>query len=401
MTPLQTGRPARAVAVLALTVTLATVGTAAPASAASTLSRTSDATWQTNGAVADLLTVGSVTYLGGAFTAVRPSGAAAGTKEVARGHLAAVSAGTGALLSWRPSTNGTVESLAVSADGRTIFLGGTFTSVNGQPRKNLAAVSAATGALTSFRADASGSVKALVATSSRLYVGGAFTSVKGVSRSRLAAVDLASGAVSAWKPAANATVLALALSPDASTVYAGGKFTAVNGLTGRRRFVATSASSGALLPWATTPGYPVWSIVATSSAVYVGGDGAGGHAGSYSLSGKRGWVFQTDGGVQAVALRDGVLYVGGHFDNVCKGDTAGATTGFQCPESQAVRRKLVAVDARTGALDPWDPGANSAIGVLALDATGGKLRVGGPFTKLGRVPGGNVLRAQQGYGTFS
>ena len=401
MTPLQTGRPARAAAVLALALALSAVGTAAPASAATGLSRTSDATWQTNGGVADVLTVGSTTYLAGRFTAVRPSGAAAGTNEVPRLRLAAVDAANGSLLPWRPTTDGPVESIAVSADGSTIFLGGSFTTVNGQPRKNVAAVSAATGALTSFRADTTGAVKALVATGDRLYLGGAFTSVNGTARIRLAAVNFGSGLVSGtWRPNTNATVLALALSPDGSTVYAGGLFTSVSGDATRKRLVKLSASTGALQPWASYPGYPIMSIVVTGSSVFVGGDGSGGHAGSYSLTGQRGWVLQTDGGVNAVAVRDGVLYVGGHFDNVCKGDTAGATTGFTCPENKAARKKIVAVDASDGALDPWDPGANSTIGVTALDTEGTVLRVGGLFTKLGRVPGGNVLRAQQGYGSF-
>lgn len=400
MSPLQTGRPARAVATLALAVGLAVSGTPTPAAAAtSDLSRTSAPSWQTNGGVADLLTVGGTTYLAGAFTAVRPAGAAPGSREVSRPHLAAVDAATGALRSWAPRVNGTVESLAVRGD--TIYLGGSFTAVNGQPRKNVAAVSASTGTLTPFRADAAGAVKALVATSSRLYLGGAFSSVAGTPRSRLAAVDLDRGQVSGtWRPAANSTVLALALSPDSSTVYAGGQFTAVNGDGRRKRLARISAGTGAVQPWASTPGYPVMSIEATASTVFVGGDGSGGHAGSYTPNGQRGWVLQTDGGVNTVALRQGVLYVGGHFDNVCVGDTAGATSGFRCPENKAARKKLVAVDAANGALDPWDPGANSSIGVTALDATGPTLRVGGLFTKLGRVPGGSVLRAQQGYGAF-
>jgi hypothetical protein len=131
----------------------------------------------------------------------------------------------------------------------------------------------------------------------------------------------------------------------------------------------------------------------TPDRVYLGGDGAGGHAGSYSSTGGRGWVTQTDGGVQSIALMDGVLYLGGHFDNVCVGDSAGATSGFHCPTNAAERRKLVAVDAATGATDPWNPGANSALGVFGLDATDGVLRVGGDFTRIGS-------RVQQGYGEF-
>jgi hypothetical protein len=48
-------------------------------------------TWQTNGRVNVITVSGSTAYLGGQFTSLRPSGAAAGTGEVTRNHLAAIS----------------------------------------------------------------------------------------------------------------------------------------------------------------------------------------------------------------------------------------------------------------------------------------------------------------------
>lgn len=401
MTQQQHVRPGLATVGVALAVVAAVGVPVAPAQAAtSTLSQSSDGTYQTNGAVTDVLTIGTTTYLAGSFTSVRPAGAPAGSREVRRSRLAAVDSTTGQLKAWAPVANGTVESLAAGPDG-TIYLGGAFSTVNGSTRQHVAAVTPA-GVLTGFRADTAGNVKAVAAAGTTVYLGGAFTRVNGTARTRLAAVNASTGAVSsAWKPAANDTVLALALSPDGRSVYAGGLFGSVNGKTAQRRLVKTAAATGALQPWSQRPGYPVSSIVVTGTRVFIGGDGSGGHAGAYTTTGGLRWQLQTDGGVNAVAERGGVVYVGGHFDNVCNGDTAGATSGFRCPENKAARKKLLAVDAETAALDPWNPGANSTIGVTALETAPGRLRVGGLFTKLGRVPGGSGLRDQQGYGSFS
>ena len=388
----------------AVLVTGTALAGAVPASAAtSTLAVQSDPTLQTNGRVRAVLTVGSVTYIGGSFTSVRPAGAAAGTAEVPRGHLAAFHATTGALIErWDPGADREVFSLAASPDGSTIYVGGLFGVVGGQPRRRLAAVSASSGAVLPFRADADNKVLALHATSTTLYVGGSFTAIGGVARSRTAALDRLTGRVStAWKPAADTTVMDIAPSPDGRALYLGGSFTSINGLTAQQRLAKVDAATGALLPWTTHPGYPVWSIVATADHVYVGGDGSGGHAGRYTSAGVRQWVTQTDGGVQGIALIDGVVYLGGHFDNVCIGDSAGPTTGFTCPSASAVRHKLMAVDAATGATDPWDPGANSTLGVFALTGSQGTLQVGGDFTRIGRVAGRTSRPAQQGFARFS
>ena len=89
------------------------------------------------------------------------------------------------------------------------------------------------------------------------------------------------------------------------------------------------------------------------------------------------------------------LYVGGHFDNFCATDTTGGTTGFECPTILAVRHKILAVDAATGALDPWDPGADSPLGVYAIGTDDGRLEIGGDFGRAGH------FHKQQGYAQFS
>jgi beta-propeller uncharacterized protein DUF5122 len=364
-----------------------------PAHASSrTMSDIADRTYQTNGRVAAILTVGNTVFVGGDFTSVRPAGTAPGTGEVPRARLAAFALDTGALLSWNPGASKSVYALAASPDGRTVYVGGNFATVGSQPRRHVAALNATTGAVTAFVANTDRKVFAITPTASRIYLGGNFTTVNGQARGGVAAVEASGTVDSSWRPSTDGEVRAVALSPDGGSVYVGGSFAKVNGAA-QKNLAKVTASAGTVQAWKTHPGYAIWSVVATADSVFVGGNGSGGHAGSYSVNGVRGWVTQTDGGVQAIALLDGSLYVGGHFDNVCVGDTAGATTGFHCPTTSATRHKLLAVDPSSGALEPWNPGANSPLGVFSLIGSGSQLYVGGDFTRV-------HSRAQEGYARF-
>jgi len=183
------------VAVLAAMVPLA----AHPAGAAGTgpahFENTPLASWRVDGVGQTTLVVGGTVYVGGQFgTARSPSG---GT-SAARANLAAFDVSTGALLaSFTANTNGIVRSLA--AAGGKLYVGGSFTSVNGVAKGRLAAVDLVTGAVDrSWTADANSNVYAVAVSGTQLYAGGSFSSVNGTNRSRLAAVTLASGAVTPY-----------------------------------------------------------------------------------------------------------------------------------------------------------------------------------------------------------
>ncbi len=119
--------------------------------------------------------------------------------------------------------------------------------------------------------------------------------------------------------------------------------------------------------------------MATDVGVFAAGGGNGGNFAALDpVRGKLRWHGGTDGNLQAAAFADGVLYLGGHFDFYC----AEGTGGHTC--SSPVRRsKLFAVDGTTGALLPWNPSANSVLGVFALFGSGTTLGVGGDFTHIG------------------
>jgi trimeric autotransporter adhesin len=91
--------------------------------------------------------------------------------------------------------------------------------------------------------ETNGRVYAVAYLGGTIYLGGSFTSVDGTTRNRLAACDAATGNLLSWNPNANGVVRALEVSPAGTRVYAGGDFTAVGGAA-RARVAALSPSSG-------------------------------------------------------------------------------------------------------------------------------------------------------------
>src|SRR5829696_8253851 len=114
------------------------------------------------------------------------------------------------LASWRTDGVG----YATLVVGNTAYVGGSFSTVrspNGATvaaRANLAAFDLSTGALlTAFQANTNGPVRALADDGVRLYVGGSYTTINGVSRGRLAAVDPVTGTVNpTWTASTNSNV---------------------------------------------------------------------------------------------------------------------------------------------------------------------------------------------------
>ncbi len=79
-----------------------------------------------------------------------------------------------------------------------------------------------------------------------------------------------------------------------------------------------------------------------------------------------------DGNVWATVYVGSTVYVGGEFRNA-------VVAGKLVP-----RMRLAAIDARTGALLPWAPGANNI--VRAMTAAGSSLYIAGAFTTVGGQP---------------
>ncbi len=89
--------------------------------------------------------------------------------------------------------------------------------------------------------------------------------------------------------------------------------------------------------------------------------------------------FQANGRVAAVLAVGNVLYLGGEFTSLRPyGNTAGV--------GEVPRDHLAAIDRDTGALLPWNPGADKGVYALAASFSGATIVVGGHFTTLGGVP---------------
>lgn len=179
-------------------------------------------------------------FLGGDFTAVG---------GVPRMNLAHVQA-DGSLACLRADTDGAVRALAL--DGQTLYLGGDFTHVASEKRDHLAAVSVGSSELTTWKPEVSGiawyftTVYCILPTTAAVFVGGDFTSVQGENRSCLAALDCCTPDVQAFDPAPDGPVHALVCSD--SSLYLGGTFDHVDQQP-CRGLALVSARSGELRPW--------------------------------------------------------------------------------------------------------------------------------------------------------
>ena len=349
-------------------------------------------TYQTNGRVNEIVVSGSTVYIGGQFTSVRPAGDPAGTGEVTRNHAAAFNISTGALLPWNPNVTGSAVR-AIAVNSGKVFLGGSFSKVGSTSEKNLAAVDPTTGAVIStWKATTNGQVNALVLHTGTLYLGGNFTTVDSSARSFLAGVSsTTSGTVTSWAPSADDDVKAMVLSNDGTRIVAGGLFTHINGGS-QNHIAALDVNSGSPLAWHTHLAYSVIDLAADAGGVYVAGAGGGGNFAAFNpTTGTQLWQGGTNGNVQAIGVVGGIVYLGGHFQTYC-----GPQGGQHTCTTPISRNKLLAVTESNGALQSWDPGANSVLGVFALagDPTSGALFVGGDFTSTGQ-------RAQQGFAEYT
>ncbi|MGV9194813.1 PKD domain-containing protein [Microbacterium sp. MC2] len=196
---------------------------------------------------------GNVVYAGGSFSQTRPANAAPGTNLTPRSNLLAYDVTTGNLLPFAPQINGTVKSLALSPDGRTLYVGGSFSKVGDVTRFNVAAFDTVTGQLSNtFKPAIGGSyVNAIVATDTVVYFGGLIGAAGGISRQNLAAANASNGQVLGWAPTTDLQVDSMVMAPGGGKLIIAGRFARVNGVT-QRGLGALDLTNGSLLPWSVT-----------------------------------------------------------------------------------------------------------------------------------------------------
>lgn len=384
-------------------------------------------TTQINGVAWHQVIIGNTVYVAGSFSNARPAGAAPGVNTVTRNNLLAYNLTTGALItSFAPNLNGQALAVAASPDGSRIYVGGSFTTVNGVSRNRIAALNAATGALvTSFAPSANGQVRAIVATDSTVYFGGMFTSVSGSNRNRLAAAQASNGALLSWAPNADGgKVNALAISPDRTQVVVGGAFTTLNG-SNRPGYGlgAVHATTGALLPFAANNVVrnagnesAILSLSSDSTNVYGTGYifGTGGNLeGAFSANWSNGairWIEDCHGDSYGVWPGEHVVYVAGHphyclnlggFPNMVSG-TAQRAVAFSKVATCTLTRDTQGYPSFTGQPCPsllnWYPqmtqGSASGQSQAAWAVTGNANYVvmAGEFPSVNNIPQQGLVR---------
>jgi hypothetical protein len=315
---------------------------------------------------------GATLYVGGSFETLE-----------GRSHpfVAALSRETGAAGEWDPKLNDAAYALAVTGD--TVWLGGSFASVGEwRHRAGLAAIDLTTGAVKPWNPNPDGIICTAVAVSGdRVFATGDFASIGGLPqpRSHLAALDTANGEVTDWNPGANSVATVLLLQGD--TLYAGGEFTQIGGQP-RNYLAAINATTGDVLPWDPGANWPVYAMARSGGTIYVGGIfqqlGGQRRRGIGAVDAATGaltaWNPDTDNStVEALLVSGNTIYVGGMFGQI----------GGQA------RRSIAALDAATGNATPWYPqptawGTPTEVKALAL--MGGTLCVGGAFGSIGGQP---------------
>ncbi len=401
----------RALALVTLLSAFVLAGAATPAFA---LSTTADVgPWMTNGHVYTSVQLGNTLYVGGTFTKVRDQ--ASGGTDYAVNNLGAFDITTGAgIPSFAPQVlnslgTAAVRSVALSTDSSTLYVGGIFDSVDGQPRADMAAIDLASGQVTSYApqvAKGSGGptkVAAIVTTPDRIYFSGSFSLVDGQRRGKVAATAPDGTLDSVWRPTLNNRAEALAVGADGS-IFIGGKFTTitVGGQVFSRQLVAdVTPDTADVLAFSLTNDSQltdnvVHTILASPTRVYLG---VGAHGPNWIASYNTGsgsvvWKYNTVGNVQALSMTpdEARLYFGGHFGT-------GQLQQTVCGNQQLHGLAFMANPATTGFHSPdcsWvpsiEPFGNNFQGVWTIQNTPSYVWVGGGFKAVGGVGHLNLAR---------
>jgi beta-propeller uncharacterized protein DUF5122 len=351
--------------------------------------------------------IGNTMVVGGTFTQVKSSG---GTTLIRNG-IMAFDAQTGAIdPNFAPDIEGgEVSTLSASPDGKSVFAGGQFQTVNGVTMKRLVKLNLADGSIDpTFKASISGSwVEDSQVLGNDLYIGGAFSAVNGVTRGRFAAVDVTTGAVDpnvavnfATKRAGTLRVAHFDISPDGTKLVATGTFLTADGLDRAQiAMLDLTTTPVSVSSWESNSFKPACSshfdtyirdvdfapdgsyFIVGDTGAWFGGPNAGVMCDSVSRweSTATGagqlptWVDYSGGdSITYVAATGTAVYAGGHqrwMNNPFAGDTAGP--------GAVMRFGIAALDPVNGMPYSWNPGRDPrGSGVWALLATQDGLWVG-------------------------
>ena len=306
-----------------------------------------------------------------------------------RSLVGAVDLRTGGVTGWNPGVTGPSDRYIVGPyvsevlyHRGAVYVGGQFKSVSGQPRSALAAVDASTGALLPWDPNPTYDypypypyVWALAAAGDTVYVGGSFDAIGGRAQPFLAAIDPGTGLATGWNPRPSQQVFELAV--DDSTVYVGGSYRTLGDWTIRHQLAAFDLTTGEVKDWNPDPnGNTCNALAAKDGVVYVGGD--------FSAIGG-----QTRVGFAALdTLTGAALPWSANSDDAVNQIVADGHDVFVAGEFTSIggvaRRGIAQLDAATGQVTPWDAQTNGPVVDVALDDS--TVYMAGWFSRLGLEP---------------
>jgi hypothetical protein len=184
---------------------------------------------------------GDILYLGGAFTEVQLATAGSALRQ----YLASIDVPANRILDWNPSPDAQVTT--IETDPNTIYVGGRFTRIAGQPRNYIAAFDKATGGLTAWDPSANDVVYAIHADPTFVWVGGRFTAIGQQNRLRIASFNTRTGELDPFNPGADDEIYAL--EGNDNTLFVGGAFRVIGGQQ-RAYMAAIDKKTGQVTPWA-------------------------------------------------------------------------------------------------------------------------------------------------------
>jgi hypothetical protein len=359
-------------------------------------------TSQVNGIGWSVTEANGVVYVGGTFSAVRPAGAAPGSRESTARNFVALNAVTGRPAGCRLSFSGTgasVRALGVSPDRRTLYAGGRFTAVGGVPRSNLAAVNLATcKPVGSFKPQVGNWVRSLaVAPNGRVYVTGDFLTVGSTVRRHFAAFS-PTGSLLPWAPATDRAGFAIAVTPNGANVAIGGHFNFVNDVDSHALAVVNATTGQLVHPFRNhfiPARSAVKALVADASGIYTGNEGSGrrvfdGRIALDARSFRQRWRDTCLGATQDLLVDRGNLYAANHVHD--------CSSMGQFPEGP--RHHLTVQSVTNPRLKVWWPDTNGGIGealgprALTISSRAGHryLFAVGEFTTVNGRPQQGIMR---------
>ena len=376
---------------------------------AGALTTTPDATpWMANGTVLASVQYGNVLFVGGSFQRIGESvspGPNAGAFVTGYTGLAAIDMATGqAISNFQPqltaNANQDLVVMALAVVGDRLYVGGQFSTVDGEAHYNLAAIdinpTTIRGTIVSSFDPVVGipgnanehnfDVKTILPGADGIYIGGGFSKVDGKGRPKTAKLDWNGNLVDAYKTAGvNGSVNDMVWSADQQSIFLAGHFTQLGVGNPRVAIGRIDPTTGATLPWAvpvsqmpgaTSSGQICYELNVTSTRVYAGCGKTPNFVGAFRVDngneGTRTWQWSTGGNVQTLALIPGTddLVIGGHLGINSSSSSFGYNGRMRCGPSSgpatwiraiAIVRNVAATtnfvsprtDGSTSATDPW------------------------------------------------